>query len=201
MPPRQPGERRLQILHALAEMLEQPSAEKITTAALAKKLEVSEAALYRHFASKAQMFEGLIEFIESSIFGVINRIGAEQEQGVQQIESIMALLLGFAEKNPGMTRVLTGDALVNEDARLQTRINQLHDRIESSLKQSLRVAATQKQIDGSADVAAMANLLLCFCVGRWQLFAKSGFRRGPVEAWPAQWQMLKRGLGSEAAKT
>jgi TetR/AcrR family transcriptional regulator len=201
MPPKVPGERRLQILHALAEMLEQPSAEKITTAALAAKLKVSEAALYRHFASKAQMFEGLIEFIESSIFGVINRIGTEQEQGIAQIESTMALLLGFAEKNPGMTRVLTGDALVNEDARLQTRINQLHDRLESSLKQSLRVAATQMQIDGAADVAAMANLLLCFCVGRWQLFAKSGFRRRPAEAWPAQWQLFLRGLSSASAKT
>jgi TetR/AcrR family transcriptional regulator len=200
MPNKQPGERRLQILHALAEMLEQPSAEKITTASLAAKLQVSEAALYRHFASKAQMFEGLIEFIESSVFGVINKIGAEQEQGIAQVESTMALLLGFAEKNPGMTRVLTGDALVNEDARLQARINQLHDRLESSLKQSLRVAATQGQIDGTADVAAMANLLLCFCVGRWQLFAKSGFRRRPAETWPAQWQMLLHGLSSGPAK-
>lgn len=199
MPPRQPGERRLQILHALAEMLEQPSAEKITTAALAAKLGVSEAALYRHFASKAQMFEGLIEFIESSVFGVINRISTDHEQGIVQVESIMALLLGFAEKNPGMTRVLTGDALVNEDVRLQTRINQLHDRLESSLKQSLRVAATQAQVDDAADVAAMANLLLCFCVGRWQLFAKSGFRRRPADGWPVQWQMLLRCLRSSSA--
>jgi TetR/AcrR family transcriptional regulator len=194
MPAKQPGERRLQILHALAEMLEQPSAEKITTAALAARLQVSEAALYRHFASKAQMFEGLIEFIETSVFGVINKISTEQEQGMAQVESIMALLLGFAEKNPGMTRVLTGDALVNEDARLQSRINQLHDRLESSLKQSLRVAAAQGQIDGAGDAAASANLLLCFCVGRWQLFAKSGFKRRPAEAWPAQWQLLLHGL-------
>jgi TetR/AcrR family transcriptional regulator len=113
----------------------------------------------------------------------------------------MALLLGFAEKNPGMTRVLTGDALVNEDARLQNRINQLHDRLESSLKQSLRVAATQTQLDDGADISAMANLLLCFCVGRWQLFAKSGFRRRPAEAWPAQWQLLRRGLVRNAAGT
>jgi len=190
MPPRQPGERRIQILHALAEMLEQPSAEKITTAALAARLDVSEAALYRHFASKAQMFEGLIEFIESSVFGVINRIIAEQENGIAQVEAILALLLGFAEKNPGMTRVLTGDALVNEDARLQLRINQLHDRLESTLKQSLRIAATQSGLAGNADFAVLANLLLCFCVGRWQLFAKSGFRRRPTEAWQAQWQLL-----------
>jgi TetR/AcrR family transcriptional regulator len=201
MPTRLPGERRLQILHALAEMLEQPSAEKITTAALAARLEVSEAALYRHFASKAQMFEGLIEFIETSVFGVINRISTDHDQGIAQVESIIALLLGFADKNPGMTRVLTGDALVNEDVRLQNRINQLHDRLESSLKQSLRVAATQGQVDGSADVAAMANLLLCFCVGRWQLFAKSGFRRRPAEGWPAQWQMLARCLRGASAQS
>jgi TetR/AcrR family transcriptional regulator len=200
MPAKQPGERRLQILHALAEMLEQPSAEKITTASLAAKLQVSEAALYRHFASKAQMFEGLIEFIETSVFGVINKISAEQEQGMTQVESMMALLLGFAEKNPGMTRVLTGDALVNEDARLQSRINQLHDRIESSLKQSLRVATTQGQFGGAADAAATANLLLCFCVGRWQLFAKSGFKRRPTEAWPAQWQLLQHGLQANRQK-
>ena len=186
----------MQILHALAEMLEQPSAEKITTAALASKLEVSEAALYRHFASKAQMFEGLIEFIESSVFGVINRITAEQEAGLAQVEATLALLLGFAEKNPGMTRVLTGDALVNEDARLQLRINQLHDRLESTLKQSLRVAATQSGVAAGADFAALANLLLCFCVGRWQLFAKSGFRRHPTEAWPVQWQLLQSSLRS-----
>jgi TetR/AcrR family transcriptional regulator len=194
MPPKQPGQRRLQILHALAEMLEQPNAEKITTAALAKKLDVSEAALYRHFASKAQMFEGLIEFIEESLFGMINRIATEQEQGILQVESTMAMLLGFSEKNPGMTRVLTGDALINEDARLQSRINQLHDRLEASLKQSLRVAATQGDIGSATDAAAMANLLLCFCVGRWQLFAKSGFRRRPAETWAVQWQVLHRGL-------
>lgn len=190
MPKLQPGERRLQILHALAEMLEQPSAEKITTAALAAKLDVSEAALYRHFASKAQMFEGLITFIEESVFGVFNRIATEQEQGMSQVEAMMALLLGFAEKNPGMTRVLTGDALVNEDARLQSRINQLHDRVESSLKQGLRIAATQGSVGNGADPSALANLLLCFCVGRWQLYAKSGFRRKPTEGWPAQWQTL-----------
>jgi TetR/AcrR family transcriptional regulator len=194
MPPKQPGQRRLQILHALAEMLEQPNAEKTTTAALAKKLDVSEAALYRHFASKAQMFEGLIEFIEESLFGMINRIATEQEQGIAQVESIMAMLLGFSEKNPGMTRVLTGDALINEDARLQTRINQLHDRLEASLKQSLRVAATQGNAGNAADAAATANLLLCFCMGHWQLFAKSGFRRKPTEAWAAQWKMLRRDL-------
>src|SRR5947209_3342773 len=135
-----PGERRLQILQTLAAMLEVPRAEKITTAALAAKLDVSEAALYRHFASKAQMFEGLIEFIETTLFGLINKITAENPDGLAQASQIVAMLLNFAEKNPGMTRVLTGDALINEDERLQIRINQLHDRLEASLKQSLRLA-------------------------------------------------------------
>src|SRR5213593_2219137 len=138
-----PGERRLQILQTLAAMLETPRGQKITTATLAARLDVSEAALYRHFASKAQMFEGLIEFIETTLFTLINRISGESTDGVAQATQIVGVLLGFAEKNPGMTRVLIGDALVNEDERLQARINQLHDRLEATLKQCLRVAATQ----------------------------------------------------------
>ena len=133
-----PGERKLQILQTLAGMLEKPSAEKITTAALAAKLDVSEAALYRHFASKAQMFEGLIGFIEETVFGLVNKITAEHKSGLAQIEAVLTMLLGFAKKNPGMTRVLIGDALVNENERLQLRINQLHDRLEATLKQCLR---------------------------------------------------------------
>ncbi len=150
MPPAKRGERRLQILQVLARMLENPKGEKVTTAALAKQLEVSEAALYRHFASKAQMFEGLIEFIEQSVFGLVNKITAEEDSGLKQLHAILASLLGFAEKNPGMTRVLVGDALVNEDERLQARINQFHDRLEATFKQCLRVAATQ-QLPGGAD--------------------------------------------------
>ncbi len=121
MPAAKPGARRLQILQVLARMLEDPKGEKVTTAALAKELDVSEAALYRHFASKAQMFEGLIEFIEETLFGLVNKITAEEENGRKQIHAILSSLLGFAEKNPGMTRVLVGDALVNEDERLQAR--------------------------------------------------------------------------------
>src|SRR6266581_303404 len=143
MPAAKPGARRLQILQVLARMLENPKGEKVTTAALAKELDVSEAALYRHFASKAQMFEGLIEFIEQTLFGLVNKITAEEENGLKQAQAILSSLLSFAEKNPGMTRVLVGDALVNEDERLQVRINQLHDRLEATLKQCLRVAATQ----------------------------------------------------------
>ena len=192
--PTKPGERKTQILETLAHMLEQPQGEKITTAALAAKLDVSEAALYRHFASKAQMFEGLIEFIEQTVFSLINRIATEETRGLKQLESVIALLLAFAQKNQGMTRVLIGDALVNEDGRLQARINQLHDRIEASLRQSLRIAASQNDLDPNIDANAMANLLMCFVAGRWYQFAKSGFKRMPTELWSIQWQAL--GLGS-----
>ena len=175
------GERKNQILQALAEMLEKPQAEKITTAALAAKLDVSEAALYRHFASKAQMFEGLIEFIEQTLFGMINKITAEETDGLRQLDAILSLLLGFAQKNPGMTRVLIGDALVHENERLQTRINQLHDRIEAIVRQALRIAVTQQEAPAELDTNAWANLLLAFVVGRWHQFAKSGFKRSPME--------------------
>ncbi len=185
-----PGEKRLLILQTLATMLENPKAEKITTAALAARLECSEAALYRHFASKAQMYEGLIEFIESSLFGVINQISAEEVQGLQQVEHILALLLNFAERNRGMTKVLTGDALVNENERLQARINQLLERIEAALKQALRVAATQEQISANADFGGLANILLCYVIGRWQQYAKSGFTREPMAHWAQHWPML-----------
>jgi len=183
-----PGERRLQILQTLAAMLENPRAERVTTAALAAKLDVSEAALYRHFASKAQMFEGLIEFIETTLFTLVNRIAGESQDGVAQAQQTVAVLLAFAEKNPGMTRVLIGDALVNEDERLQARINQLYDRIEAALRQSLRVA----QMAGawSGDPGADANVLLAFVLGRWQLYGKSGFKRGPQEGWELQRKFL-----------
>ncbi|MCG6876220.1 MAG: nucleoid occlusion factor SlmA [Betaproteobacteria bacterium] len=192
-----PGERRLQILQVLAEMLQDPKGEKITTAALAKRLDVSEAALYRHFASKAQMFEGLIEFIEESVFGLANKITAEENDGLKQAHAIVGMLLNFAEKNPGMTRVLIGDALVNEDDRLQARINQIQDRLETTLKQCLRIAATQApdEADGEGtpggdDLPARANLFLCYVVGRWHLFAKSGFKRKPTEQWERQWRLM-----------
>lgn len=187
--PAKPGERKDQILQVLAEMLESPRAEKITTAALAGKLDVSEAALYRHFASKAQMFEGLIEFIEKTLFSLINKLTAEEKSGLgglAQVEGIVSLLLGFAKKNPGMTRVLIGDALVNENDRLQIRINQLHDRLEATLKQALRFALSEKEIPAEIDVSAQANLLMCYVTGRWHQFAKSGFKRDPMEYWEAQ---------------
>jgi len=184
-----PGERKLQILQTLAEMLERPKGERITTAALAGKLEVSEAALYRHFASKAQMFEGLIEFIESTIFGLINRIELDQDNGLLQTQAIALMLLNFAERNPGMTRVLIGDALVNEDERLQARMNQLVERIELSLRSTLRTAATQGQTKES-DSASRANLITSFVIGRWHRFAKSGFKQSPSEGAQAQVTLL-----------
>ena len=185
-----PGERKLQILQTVAEMLEQPKSEKITTAALAAKLDISEAALYRHFASKAQMFEGLIEFIEQTVFGLINKISSEESDGLKQVEGIVGLLLGFAQKNRGMTRVLIGDALVNENERLQLRINQFLDRVEATLKQSLRIAASQGKLANEADAGALSNLLVCYVIGRWQQFGKSGFTRDPMAQWPQQWALL-----------
>ena len=177
-----PGERRVQILQTLAQMLEQPGADRITTAALAAKLSVSEAALYRHFASKAQMFEGLIEFIESSVFTLINQIVERESAGGPQAAKVLTVVLQFGEKNPGMTRVMVGDALVFEHERLIARMNQFFDRVESQLRQSLRAAAEaagspQPTVDGNAQASALTS----FAVGRLQRFARSGFKRSPTE--------------------
>jgi TetR/AcrR family transcriptional regulator len=171
--------RKQQILETLASMLQTPRGEKITTAALAGKLEVSEAALYRHFANKAKMFEGLIEFIEGALFGVINKITSDETDGLKQVQLMLQTMLKFAERNPGMSRVLIGDALVNEDEALQARINQLIDRLEASVKQSLRIAEAQGNPITNAGVAA--NTMISFVVGRWHAFAKSGFKRKPSE--------------------
>jgi TetR/AcrR family transcriptional regulator len=176
-----PGERRVQILQALATMLEQPGAERITTAALAGRLQVSEAALYRHFASKAQMFEGLIDFIEQSVFTLINQIQERQAgEPLRQAAAIATLLVQFAERNPGMTRVMVGDALVYENERLQQRMNQFFDRIESTLKQCLRTDSAASSTP-TVDAQVRASLLTAFVVGRLQRFARSGFKRLPSE--------------------
>src|SRR5215218_6528953 len=181
-----PGERRVQILQALATMLEQPGAERITTAALAARLDVSEAALYRHFASKAQMFEGLIEFIEQSVFTLVNQIlerdaGSDTATGTGQRQAarIAAMLVQFSEKNPGMTRVMVGDALVFENERLQQRMNQFFDKIEATLKQCLRNVADPAA--PTVDAQVRASVLTAFIVGRLQRFARSGFKRAPSE--------------------
>jgi TetR/AcrR family transcriptional regulator len=175
-----PGERRIQILQTLASMLEQPGAERVTTAALAAKLDVSEAALYRHFASKAQMFEGLIEFIEESVFGLVNQIAQREIQAGQRIAKTVVMLLQFAEKNPGMCRVMAGDALVFEHERLQQRMNALFDKLESSFKQSLRELSAGSATP-TVDAQAKASVLTAFCMGRLQRYARSGFKRSPTE--------------------
>lgn len=186
-----PGERREQILQALASMLEQPGGERITTAALATRLQVSEAALYRHFASKAQMFEGLIAFIEESVFSLINQIvereqtlsgSGDQDVGRRQVASIVAMLIQFAEKNPGMARVMVGDALVYENERLQQRMNQFFDKVEATLKQCLRDGTSGiAQQSPSSDAQVRSTVLAAFLTGRLQRFVRSGYRRLPSE--------------------
>ena len=173
------GERKLQILQALAQMLEEPRGEKITTAALARRLSISEAALYRHFASKAQMFEGLIEFIESSVVDVINQINEKEENGLLQTQSVSMLLLNFAARNPGMTRVMIGDALVNEDSRLHLRMNQFFDRVELTLRQCLRLAVVQGQTKEEW-VTVKSNLMMSYIIGKLFRFVKTQFKENPT---------------------
>ncbi|MGA3249770.1 MAG: nucleoid occlusion factor SlmA [Paraburkholderia sp.] len=199
-----PGERRVHILQTLAAMLEAPKNEKITTAALAARLGVSEAALYRHFASKAQMFEALIEFIEQSIFGLINQIAAKEPNGVLQARTIALMLLNFSAKNPGMTRVLTCEALVGEHERLTERVNQMLERVEASLKQCLRLALMDANVQTGTpaqnpavvplptdyDPVVRANLLLSYIVGRWHRYVRSGFARNPAEHADAQLRLI-----------
>jgi TetR/AcrR family transcriptional regulator len=175
-----PGERRIQILQTLASMLEQPGGERVTTAALAAKLDVSEAALYRHFASKAQMFEGLIEFIESSLFSLVNQITEREENAATRIGKIIAMLLQFGEKNPGMCRVMVGDALVFEHERLTQRMNALFDKLETHFKQSLRDLVASSATP-TVEAQAQASTLTAFCMGRLQRYTRSGFKRMPTE--------------------
>ena len=181
-----PGERRAQILQALATMLEQPGEERVTTAALAARLGVSEAALYRHFASKAQMFESLIDFIENTVFGLVNQIAEREPAGAARCGRVVTMVLQFGEKNPGMTRVMVGDALVFENERLQQRMNQLFDKLEAALRQAQRDAAPSdgaaESATPTADAQVTASVLTAFMVGRLQRFARSGFRRSPTEA-------------------
>ena len=186
-----PGERKVQILQTLASMLEQPGADRITTAALAAKLEVSEAALYRHFASKAQMFEGLIEFVEHSVFTLINQIHEREAVAAVQVQKMLTVLLQFAEKNPGMARVMVGDALVFENERLLARMNQFFERFESQLRQALRSRADAAGSETpTVDANAQASVLTAFAVGRLQRFTRSGFKRSPTEYLDAALRLL-----------
>ena len=186
-----PGERRIQILQMLAAMLEQPGAERITTAALAARLEVSEAALYRHFASKAQMFEGLIEFIETSVFGLLNQIAESNDANALKARHMVTVLLQFAERNPGMARVMVGDALVFENDRLGQRMSQFFERFESSLRQVLRdQAQATSSLTPTVDANVQSSVLVSFVVGRLQRFARSGYKRLPTEHLDASLALL-----------
>ena len=186
-----PGERRIQILQTLAAMLEQPGAERITTAALAARLEVSEAALYRHFASKAQMFEGLIEFIETSIVSLLNQIAERSDAAEVKARHMVTVLLQFAQRNPGMARVMVGDALVFENDRLEQRMNQFFERFESSLRQVLRdQAQATSSLTPTVDANVQSSVLVSFVVGRLQRFARSGYKRLPTEHLDASLALL-----------
>jgi TetR/AcrR family transcriptional regulator len=186
-----PGERRIQILQALAAMLELPGAERVTTAALAARLQVSEAALYRHFASKAQMFEGLIEFIETSVFSLLNQITDGPHPPLDKARRMITVLLQFAERNPGMARVMVGDALVFENDRLHQRMNLFFDKVEASLRQVLRdAAASQSSATPTVDAQVQASLWVSLVVGRLQRFARSGYKRSPLEHLDASLALL-----------
>jgi TetR/AcrR family transcriptional regulator len=184
-----PGQRRIQILQALAAMLEQPGAERITTAALAARLQVSEAALYRHFASKAQMFEGLIEFIETSVFSLLNQIADGPHDPIDKLKRMLLVLLQFAERNPGMARVMAGDALVFENDRLHQRMNLFFDKVEASLRQVLRDGASASATP-SVDAQVQASVAVSFVIGRLHRFARSGYKRSPVEHLDASLKLM-----------
>jgi TetR/AcrR family transcriptional regulator len=186
--------RKEHILQALAQMLESGPGERITTAALAREVGVSEAALYRHFPSKARMFEGLIKFIEDTLFIRITRILQEDFSTAERCEKILTLLLTFAEKNPGMTRLMTGDALAGETERLRVRIGQLFDRLESQLKQVLREAPLRENLKPTISPAVLASLLLASVEGRLMQFVRSEFKRLPTENWEEQWRYLAQNL-------
>ena len=191
---RQKGQRRQQILETLAEMLEQGPGNRITTAALAEAVGVSEAALYRHFPSKTKMYEGLIEFIEDTLFSRIAIIVKDEQKAMVQCERVVALLLEFSEKNPGITRLLTGDILTGETERLRQRVSQLFDRLETQLKQILREAELREGTRPALPVASAANLMMSAAEGRLIQFVRSEFRRSPTAGWPQQWQVLTHGL-------
>lgn len=175
-------------------MLEASPGARITTAALAREVGVSEAALYRHFPSKSKMFEGLIEFIEETLFSRINLILGEQPNALAACDKILYLLLTFTERNPGITRILTGDALAGETDRLRARVAQLYDRLETQIKQILREAEVREGLRPSIPVGAAANLLMATAEGRIAQFVRSEFKRSPTENWQDQWQVLTQGF-------
>lgn len=186
--------RKDQILQSLATILEQSPGQRITTAGLAKHVGVSEAALYRHFPSKAKMFEALIEFIENTIFSRITQIMSEEMQADKRCEMILGLILTFSERNPGITRILTGDPLAGETERLRQRVTQLFDRIEAQLRQIIREMPLRGEQKTSTDPMVAANLLLSLVEGRIGQYVRSNFERKPTTEWDAQWQVIREGL-------
>ncbi len=196
MPPRK-SQRRQQILEALAQMLEAHPGDRITTAGLARQVGVSEAALYRHFPSKSKMYEGLIEFIEETLFTRIGIILTEETTAAQRCEKMLMLLLAFSDRNPGISRILTGDALSGENDRLRQRVVQLFDRFETQLKQVIREAELREGLRPSIALPAAANLLLAAAEGRISQYVRSGFKRSPTADWPQQWDQLMRGFFRE----
>ena len=197
MPPRN-SQRRQQILEALAQMLEAKPGNRITTAGLARQVGVSEAALYRHFPSKSKMFEGLIEFIEETLFSRINIILSEEPTAAQRCEKMLTLLLAFADRNPGITRILTGDALAGETERLHQRVAQLFDRLETQLKQVIREAEVREGLRPVIPLSTAANLLMAAAEGRISQYVRSSFERSPTDGWPQQWDLLMQGFFREA---
>ncbi len=197
MPPRK-SQRRQQILEALAQMLEANPGNRITTAGLARQVGVSEAALYRHFPSKSKMFEGLIEFIEDTLFSRITIILNEEHAVTARCEKMLMLLLAFTERNPGITRIWTGDALAGETDRLHRRVAQLFDRFETQLKQVIREAEVREGLRPVIPLSAAANLLMATAEGRISQYVRSGFQRAPTADWPQQWELLINGFFREA---
>jgi len=182
--------RRQEILEALARELEQNPGERITTAQLAKGLGVSEAALYRHFPSKARMFEGLIEFAEDTIFGLIGKIIEDDQNAITRCEKISTLLLGFSAKNPGISSILVGTALTGETERLHQRVNQFFERLETQFRQILRERELTLTEAGGRPVNETANLLVAVIEGHMQQFVRSSFKQSPLSGWDKQWPLL-----------
>ena len=192
--PRERGQRREQILQVLAGMLERHPGARITTAALAAEVGVSEAALYRHFPSKARMFEGLIAYIEESLFTRISRILSEDPTALGQCEKILFLILAFVEKNPGISRVLNADALAGETERLRQRVSQIFDRLEAQLRQILRDAEIREGQRTQISAGNSAATLMAYTEGRISQFVRTEFRESPTANWPEHWILLSSGL-------
>ena len=185
------------ILESLARELEQHPGGRITTASLGRAAGISEAALYRHFASKAKMFEGLIDFAEENIFARINQIMQEEQDTRRRCGQLLYLLLAFADRNPGITRVLMGDALVGETERLQVRVGQFFARLETQLRQILREGEVREDRVSAPGAAVLANLLLAVAEGRMHQYLRSRFNTSPLEQWEEQWLLLQSCLFKE----